>query len=158
MWLTIKNVAFAVVVPGFVAGWLPVYIGGGFGGVPTFGVPQLLASVLLAAGFSFIVAAVGYFGVVGRGTPAPFDPPVRLVVRGPHRYVRNPMYVGAVVANLGWALWFESLPITIYAASWWLMAHLFVVFYEEPTLQRLFGAEYEAYRAAVHRWLPRLPR
>jgi protein-S-isoprenylcysteine O-methyltransferase Ste14 len=105
-----------------------------------------------------MVAAIGYFGVVGRGTPAPFDPPKRLVVRGPHRWVRNPMYVGAIMANLGWALWFESLPVAIYAVAWWLVAHLFVVFYEEPTLQRLFGAEYDAYRAAVPRWLPRVPR
>lgn len=158
MWLTIKNIVFAVLVPGFVAGWLPVYIGGGFGSVHAFGMPQLFGSVLLAAGLSIIVAAVGYFGVVGRGTPAPFDPPSRLVVRGPHRYVRNPMYVGAFIANLGWALWFQSLPVAIYAASWWLMAHVFVVVYEEPALQQLFGSEYDAYRAAVHRWLPRMPR
>ena len=158
MWLLFKNVFFAIVVPGFVAGWLPVYIAGGFDTVPSFGVPQLLASFLLAGGLSLMVAAIGYFGVVGRGTPAPFDPPKRLVVRGPHRWMRNPMYVGAIMANLGWALWFESLPVAIYAVAWWSLAHLFVVFYEEPTLQRLFGAEYDAYRAAVHRWLPRVPR
>lgn len=158
MWLAIKNIFFAIVVPGFVAGWLPVYIGGGFGTVQSFGVPQLLASVLLAGGLSLMVAAIGYFGVVGRGTPAPFDPPTRLVVRGPHRWMRNPMYVGAFMANVGWALWFESLPVAIYAFSWLLLAHLFVVFYEEPTLQRLFGPEYDAYRARVRRWLPGVPR
>ena len=158
MWLLLKNVFFAIVVPGFVAGWLPVYIAGGFDSVRRFGVSQLLASVLLAGGLSLMVAATAYFGVVGRGTPAPFDPPKRLVVRGPHRWMRNPMYVGAIMANLGWALWFESLPVAIYAVAWWSLAHLFVVFYEEPTLQRLFGVEYDAYRAAVHRWLPRVPR
>lgn len=158
MWLLIKNVVFAILVPGFVVGWLPVSIAGGFDTVRSFGVPQLVGSMLLAGGLSLMVAATWYFGAVGRGTPAPFDPPKHLVVRGPHRWVRNPMYVGAVIGNLGWALWFQSLPVAIYAVSWWSLVHLLVVFYEEPTLQRLFGAEYEAYRAQVHRWLPRVPR
>jgi protein-S-isoprenylcysteine O-methyltransferase Ste14 len=80
------------------------------------------------------------------------------VISGLHRYVRNPMYIGSVCASLGWALWFESVPVLVYALVMGVLYHLFVVFYEEPTLQRLFGAEYEAYRAVVHRWLPRLPR
>lgn len=154
MWLAIKNLAFAVLVPGVIAGWLPVYLAGGFASQRSFGAAQLVASLLLAAGLSTIVAAIGYFGAVGRGTPAPFDPPVRLVVRGPHRYVRNPMYLGAVVAAFGWALWFESLPVAVYAGSLWLGFHLFVLLYEEPTLRRVFGADYERYRATVRRWLP----
>lgn len=154
MWLFVKNLLFTLAVPGILAGWLPVYLAGGFGQVRAFGVPQLIASLLLAAGFSVMLAATAYFGAVGRGTAAPFDPPVRLVARGPHRYVRNPMYLGLVVAVLGWALWFESAPLVLYAGGGWLFFHLMVVFYEEPTLQRLFGAEYEAYRAAVRRWLP----
>jgi protein-S-isoprenylcysteine O-methyltransferase Ste14 len=157
MWVAVKNVVFAILVPGIVAGWLPVYIAGGFDRVTSFGVPQLLASFLLAGGWSIIVAAIAFFAAVGRGTPAPFDPPVRLVVRGPHRYVRNPMYVGAVLATFGWALWFESRAVTIYGVAVWAGFHLFVLFYEEPTLQRRFGAEYAAYRAAVRRWLPGRP-
>lgn len=157
VWLAIKNVAFAVLVPGIVAGWLPVSIAGGFDRVSRFGVPQLLASFLLAGGLSAIVAAIGFFGAVGGGTPAPFDPPVRLVVRGPHRYVRNPMYLGAVLAAWGWALWFESRAVALYAGALWAGFHLFVLFYEEPTLRRRFGAEYEAYRVAVRRWLPGRP-
>ena len=158
MWLALKNIVFAIVVPGLAAGWLPVYIAGGFRTVRSFGWPQLVASVVLAAALSVMVAAIWYFGIVGRGTPAPFDPPKRLVIRGPHRYVRNPMYVAAIGAGLGWSLWFESVPVAVYTVAFWLATHLFVVFYEEPTLQRLFGAEYDAYRAAVHRWLPRVPR
>ena len=154
MWLAIKNLVFAVLVPGVVAGWVPVTIAGGFGTVRAFGAPQLVASAILAASLSLMVAAIAFFGAVGRGTPAPFDPPRRLVVRGPHRYVRNPMYLAAVTGTIGWALWFESLPVAAYAAALWLGFHLFVLVYEEPTLRRLFGAEYEAYRGAVRRWLP----
>lgn len=157
LWLTVKNLVFAVVVPGFVAGVFPVLIAGGFDRVRAFGLPQLLSSFLLAAGLTLLLASMAYFGFVGRGTPAPFDPPVRLVVRGPHRYVRNPMYLGAVIANLGWALWFESPAVAVYAVAVWAAHHLFVVFYEEPTLRRTFGAPYDAYRAAVRRWLPGRP-
>lgn len=157
MWIAIKNVLFTALVPGILAGWLPVYLAGGFGQVRAFGVPQLIASVLLTAGFSAMLAATVFFGAVGRGTAAPFDPPVRLVARGPHRYVRNPMYLGLVVAVLGWALWFESWSLVLYAGAGWLCFHLMVLFYEEPTLQQLFGAEYDAYRARVRRWLPGRP-
>jgi len=68
------------------------------------------------------------------------------------------MYLGSVIASLGWALWFESVPVAIYAGVCWLLYHLFVLLYEEPTLQRLFGAEYDAYRNRVRRWLPKIPR
>ena len=158
MWLAMKNVVFAVLVPGFVSGWMPVYLGGGFGSVQAFEAPQLIASILLVAAVFLILTPIVYFGAIGRGTPAPFDPPVRLVIRGPHRYVRNPMYVGSVLASLAWALLFESVPVLVYAIALWVLYHLMVVLYEEPTLQRLFGADYDAYRAAVHRWLPRVPR
>jgi protein-S-isoprenylcysteine O-methyltransferase Ste14 len=158
LWLALKNVVFAIVVPGFVAGWAPVAIAGGFERVRAFGLPQLAGSAVLAAGLTLLLTAIAYFGAVGHGTPAPFDPPVRLVVRGPHRYVRNPMYLGAVVAVLGWALWFESAAVALYAAAVWLGFHVFVLAYEEPTLRRLFGADYDAYRAAVRRWIPGRPR
>lgn len=158
MWLALKNIVFAILVPGFAAGWLPVYMAGGFRTVRAFELPQLIGSMVLAAGLTLIVSAIGYFGVVGRGTPAPFDPPRRLVIRGPNRYVRNPMYLGVVLASLGWALWFESVAVAIYAFVFWLVTHLFVLLYEEPTLQRLFGAEYAAYRSRVRRWLPKVPR
>lgn len=157
VWLAAKTLVFGTLVAGFVAGWLPVSIAGGFDTVRAVGVPQLAGSAVLAAGWTLIVASIVYFGVVGRGTPAPFDPPVRLVVRGPHRYVRNPMYIGSTLASLGWALWFESAAVLGYAAVMWVLYHLLVVLYEEPTLRRLFGAEYETYRAAVRRWLPGRP-
>ncbi len=96
------------------------------------------------------------FVVVGQGTPAPFDPPQRLVWQGPYRIVRNPMYLGAGLAVAGAALFYQSLPLLDYAGMFLLATHVFVIVYEEPTLRQTFGAEYESYCKQVHRWWPRL--
>lgn len=109
------------------------------------------------AGGALALWCIVTFALVGRGTPAPFDPPRRLVIRGPYRYVRNPMYVGAALALCGAALFYRSVPLFGYAALFLLATHLFVVGYEEPTLGRQFGAEYDEYRTRVRRWLPRGP-
>jgi len=95
------------------------------------------------------------FATIGQGTPAPFDPPQRLVIRGPYRFVRNPMYIGAGLALAGAALFYRSLPILGYTVFFFLVVHLFVVGYEEPTLRRTFGQEYAAYCERVGRWWPR---
>ena len=96
------------------------------------------------------------FALRGRGTPAPFDPPRRLVTGALYRRVRNPMYLGFGLVILAEALLLGSLPMLGVLLGFWGLAHLFVVLYEERTLRRRFGADYEAYRAAVPRWLPRL--
>jgi protein-S-isoprenylcysteine O-methyltransferase Ste14 len=111
--------------------------------------------VVGAAGGALALWCIWTFASVGRGTPAPFDPPRKLVVRGPYGYVRNPMYIGAALALSGAALFYRSIPLFGYAILFLLATHLFVVCYEEPTLARLFGADYEAYRARVRRWLAR---
>ena len=98
------------------------------------------------------------FAVIGRGTPAPFDPPRRLVVRGPYRYVRNPMYLGAGLALAGAALFYQSGALLGYASGFLVLMHLFVLLYEEPTLGRTFGQDYETYRQQVRRWWPGLGR
>ena len=97
------------------------------------------------------------FTFTGRGTPAPIDPPKQLVVKGLYRYVRNPMYVSVALILLGEALLFQSAVLFLYAGFLLGCAHLFVVYYEEPTLRRLFGASYESYCESVSRWFPRLP-
>jgi len=94
------------------------------------------------------------FTFTGKGTPAPFDPPKEMVVRGLYRYVRNPMYVAASLALLGEAILFESALILIYALGVFSFFHLWVCFYEEPTLRRKFGASYERYCMRVSRWIP----
>jgi protein-S-isoprenylcysteine O-methyltransferase Ste14 len=109
------------------------------------------------AGGALALWCIVTFALVGRGTPAPFDPPRKLVAQGPYRYVRNPMYLGALFALCGAALFYRSIPLFGYAALFLLATHLFVVVYEEPTLACLFGSEYEKYRPRVGRWLPRGP-
>jgi protein-S-isoprenylcysteine O-methyltransferase Ste14 len=121
------------------------------------GVAQAAGLLVTAAGAALAVTCVLTFALVGHGTPAPFDPPRRLVVRGPYAWVRNPMYLGAGLVLGGAALYYQSIAL----ASFWLAfvatTVLFVHLYEEPALRRQFGAEYEAYCAAVHRWWPRRP-
>ena len=120
-------------------------------------VVQFLGAVITLAGVGLALWCALTFAVVGRGTPLPFDPPRRLVIAGPYRWVRNPMALGVGSALLGVAVFYESPGWLVFAGLFMLGIHAFVVLYEEPTLQRLFGAEYEAYRARVHRWLPHRP-
>lgn len=118
--------------------------------------PQLLGLILMSAGVAALFWCIRDFAVSGRGTLAPVDPPRKLVRVGLYRYVRNPMYVAVLTALFGEVLFFESGTLAIYAGFVWLMFHSFVLLYEEPRLRELFGADYEAYRALVPRWIPRL--
>lgn len=88
-------------------------------------------------------------------TPAPFDPPRRLVTVGPYRFVRNPMYIGAALALAGAALFYESWALLWYCAAFAFVMYLFVVVYEEPALRATFGDAYVQYRERVQRWWPR---
>jgi len=115
---------------------------------------RAVGAVLIAAGIPGIVDSFARFAREGRGTPAPIAPTRHLVVSGLYRYVRNPIYVGVVAVIAGQAILFADRRVLLYAALVWLAFHLFVVAYEEPTLSRTFGAEYEAFRAHVPRWIP----
>jgi protein-S-isoprenylcysteine O-methyltransferase Ste14 len=118
------------------------------------GVLQIMGGVLAAGGAALAVSCILTFVFIGRGTPAPFDPPRRLVVSGPYRLVRNPMYLGAAAALLGAAAYYESLPLVGYDVGFLLVMHLFVLAYEEPMLRRTFDTEYESYCRQVGRWWP----
>jgi protein-S-isoprenylcysteine O-methyltransferase Ste14 len=117
------------------------------------GAVEYAGIVVSAAGWALVLWCILTFALIGRGTPAPFDPPRKLVILGPYRYVRNPMYLGAALTLCGAALLYRSLALLAYIGAFLLAAHIFVVAYEEPTLTRLFGADYEAYRTRVSRWL-----
>ncbi len=116
-----------------------------------------LGIACMALGAAFALTCVGTFVVRGKGTPAPFDAPRKLVAAGPYRWVRNPMYVGAGLVIIGFALYEHSVSILLLGAGMWIAAHLFVCFYEEPTLRKKFNGSYEDYCRAVHRWIPRKP-
>lgn len=108
------------------------------------------------AGTVILLRSCWDFTVRGNGTPAPIDPPRILVAEGVYRFIRNPMYLGALLILLGHVLWFQSLRLLMYAAALTAGFHLFVVFYEEPLLRRKHGASYEDYCQKGPRWVPRV--
>ena len=124
--------------------------------LPYWASVRVLGGLLLLAGLVALVQAFVRFVVEGFGTPAPVAAPERLVVGGAYRYVRNPMYVAVLAAIVGQALLLGRLILLLYAAAAWLVVAAFVRLYEEPTLARRFGADYEAYRRSVPAWWPRL--
>lgn len=117
-----------------------------------------LAAVPSVLGFAVALRCVWDFGWTGRGTPAPIVPPQRLVAVGFYRYVRNPMYVGFAAGWIGlWVVFGHANLVAIISIAVVAIAvHLFVVFYEEPTLRKKFGAEYIDYCRNVRRWWPRM--
>ena len=156
-WAILGSAAF-LAVPGVVAGLVPWWISGWRLRPASLPAETLrwLGAALIALGAAALVESFARFALRGRGTPAPAFPTERLVASGLYRHVRNPMYVAVVAVILGQALVFGSVALLEYGAVVWLMFHLFVALYEEPTLRRSFGADYEAFRAAVPRWIPRL--
>jgi protein-S-isoprenylcysteine O-methyltransferase Ste14 len=123
---------------------------------PDFGALQVGGMLVGVIGSVIAMWCIATFAFIGHGTPAPFDPPRRLVVAGPYRWVRNPMYIGAGLALAGAALFYESWAMLGYCIGFLFVMHLFVVMYEEPTLRTTF-AEYAEYAARVRRWLPTRP-
>ena len=113
---------------------------------------------LMLIGGMLAVLCVGTFIVRGRGTPAPFDAPRQFVAVGPYTYVRNPMYIGAWIVLSGFGLYLHSLSILLMASAVLLLAHCFVVLYEEPALREKFGAPYASYCNTVSRWIPMVGR
>jgi protein-S-isoprenylcysteine O-methyltransferase Ste14 len=156
MFVLARAVTYASLFIGFLLVFLPARIlsSTGVARPPESGIWQSAGAILGAAGAALALWCILTFAFVGRGTPAPFDPPRRLVVAGPYRFVRNPMYVGAALALAGAALFYRSMPLLAYAAGFLLVMHLFVVVYEEPTLRRMFDPDYAAYCRRVGRWWP----
>jgi len=158
MFAIVRTITYATVFVGVLLVYLPARIlaWSGITRPAVLAWPQIAGIAIATAGALVALSCLWAFAWIGKGTPAPFDPPRRLVVRGPYRFLRNPMYVGAGLAIGGAALFFESIQLLAFVALFLLATHLFVVFYEEPTLRRTFGAEYEAYCRRVHRWWPRV--
>ncbi len=154
----VGSAVFFLLAPGVVAGLIPWLLTRWQARepLPYWAPVRVLGGILSVAGLIALVQAFVRFVVEGLGTPAPVAAPERLVVGGVYRYVRNPMYVAVLVAIIGQALLLGQLGLLLYAGAAWLVVAAFVRWYEEPTLTRRFGADYEAYRRAVPAWWPRL--
>jgi len=149
-----KTLIFTVFVPGTVAGYIPWRLWQG--DPPVTGAEKWAAITVIAFGIAiYLYTAFWSFAVIGGGTPAPIAPTKILVVRGLHHLVRNPMYIGVALVIGGQAWLFHSSHTAIYMVCMLLTAHLFVIFYEEPTLHKQYGEEYDRYRASVPRWIPK---
>ena len=154
----VGSAVFLVIAPGFIAGLVPWWISRwrietSFFGIPLF---PIAGGILTTIGIIGLLDSFVRFAVQGLGTPAPVFPTRHLVVTGLYRYVRNPMYLAVVSTILGQSLILGNTTLLGYAALVWVLFHVFVLAYEEPTLAASFGDEYKRFCAEVPRWIPRL--
>jgi protein-S-isoprenylcysteine O-methyltransferase Ste14 len=155
MFVLFRTLTYATLFIGFLLVYLPSRVLLWSGIVrPAIHAPQIAGIAVATAGALLALCCIATFVAIGKGTPAPFDPPRRLVVRGPYRFVRNPMYLGGALTLAGAALFYQSMFLLVYGCIFGLAFIVFVLLYEEPTLRRTFGADYEAYCLHVGRWLP----
>jgi protein-S-isoprenylcysteine O-methyltransferase Ste14 len=152
MSLALRNLLFTIVVPGAGGVYVPWLIVRGESPAAWYAVP------VIALGAALYAWCVWAFASVGRGTPGLWDAPRLVVAAGPYRWVRNPIYIAAVLIVSGEAWLFLSPGLLLYAAGLAVACHLIVVGYEEPRLRARFGEPYETYRRSVFRWLPHRPR
>ena len=150
----LKTLLFTIVVPGTVGGYVPYLLLGPRAHAELGGV-GVLGALAIAIGTAGYLSCAWNFAYRGLGTPAPLDPPKTLIVQGLNRYIRNPMYVSVLLVILGQAALFRAPLLVLYGAFMWTCAHLFVVFYEEATLRKTFGPQYDEYRKRVPRWMPK---
>jgi protein-S-isoprenylcysteine O-methyltransferase Ste14 len=153
----VRTAVFAALLPASIVIFIPRWVlawSGGPGESPW----QPVGLAPIAVGAAFLLWCWAGFVTEGRGTPAPYDPPRRLVSGALYAWVRNPMYVAITVILVGEAMFFWSAALLLLALATSLVFHLFVVLYEEPGLRTRFGAPYEEYTRRVRRWIPRPPR
>ena len=115
-----------------------------------------LAIFVVGIAFVLIIRTVSIFFKIGKGTPAPWDPPKKIVVLGPYRYMRNPMITGALLVLLAEFLFFQSWPIVAWTLLFFVGNMIYFPLVEEKGLQRRFGEDYTVYCKNVPRWIPRL--
>jgi protein-S-isoprenylcysteine O-methyltransferase Ste14 len=151
------TVVFLVLAPGVVAGLVPWWITRWDARdlSPYWWPVRIVGAALIVAGVVVLIHAFARFVWEGIGTPAPVAPTERLVVGGLYRYVRNPMYLAVAAVIVGQALLLGRPVLLLYAAAFGVVVFAFVHWYEEPTLSRRFGEQYEEYRRAVPGWWPR---
>jgi protein-S-isoprenylcysteine O-methyltransferase Ste14 len=160
--LLLRHLLAVAMLPAMVAGLIPYWLARRNGislhvgdALPAIAL-QALGLVLLGIGVVLFVASLRRFAVDGRGTLAPWDPPRHLVVRGPYRYVRNPMITGVAFVLAGEALLLQSRPHAEWALLFLAINAIYIPLVEEPLLAQRHGEAYRRYCAHVPRLLPRL--
>ena len=155
LWL--KTAIFTCIMPGTATVLIPFFVLQATDNLLPcgWGVFRVAGVILSSLGVAIYLSCARNFVVHGHGTPAPIDAPKRLVVQGLYRYTRNPMYVGMLSIVAGEALYFGSFWLVLYGLFFFAMFHAFVVLYEEPTLERLFGESYRSMREEIPRWVRR---
>lgn len=153
----IGSALFLVVAPGIVTGLVPWIITGWQQGAHRPAALVLIGAIVTAVGCLVLLTAFGRFALEGRGTPAPQAPTQTLVISGPYRHVRNPMYLALQAIIVGQTLLLDRPILLVYAAGVAAATFAFVKVYEEPALARRYGEQYEQYRRSVPGWLLRWP-
>lgn len=157
--LLLRNLIYTLLLPGLMVGWLPLRVFESGAIWPEHWIwPQLTGLACVVAGGALYFASLWYLIQRGRGTAAPFDPPRKLVQRGPYRWTRNPCYLALLLVVGGEVLFLESWHIAVYFVCLASALQLLVVLHEEPAMGLRYGAMYEDYLRAAPRWFPRRPK
>jgi protein-S-isoprenylcysteine O-methyltransferase Ste14 len=162
MTMFLRHLLAIAVLPFTVAGLVPLWIAQRYGVALTVGGSvgpiffQVVGLALLSVGLILFVASVWRFATEGEGTLAPWDPPRTFVVRGPYRFVRNPMISGIMLFLFGETCALLSPPHGVWAVCFAVLNFIYIPFVEEPQLERRFGDSYREYRQHVGRFIPRL--
>jgi len=152
----LRTLFYAIFVLGVLLGYLPwqllrldTVIGEYLDMILTYS-----GALLFIIGASLLFSGAYYLILRGDGTPLPFDPTKRMVVAGPYAYIQHPMALGLLFMVFAEAMWLHSPSLGVYALLLTILVNLYLIYIEEPMLEKRFGEDYRAYRAAVPRWLP----
>jgi protein-S-isoprenylcysteine O-methyltransferase Ste14 len=152
----IKTVVYMEVMHGFLTFYFPLQLAVRDTAFFHSGILRYPAVLFWVLGTAIIVQCSVDLIRRGGGTPAHFDPPKQLVLSGIYRHVRNPIYLGAVIVQIGYILWFGSVAAILYTLLYILAFHILIIFIEEPILKNSFGSAYEEYQKRVPRWVPKI--
>jgi len=156
MSLFIRNLFFTILQPGMVAGLIPFWLIGeklNTTYIQPFTFYQCLGMLIFTVGVVLTLICILHFAVHGRGTLSPAEPTKKMVIAGPYRFSRNPMYMGVMMMLIGESIFFLSLVLSAYSLFIFLAFHLFITYFEEPRLRKDFGDDYAEYLKKVRRWL-----
>ncbi len=118
----------------------------------------LIGLIIIGMGLTAMILTISLFIREGKGTLAPWNPPIKLLTGGIYSHVRNPMIMGVLTVLLGESIAMLSVKIGLWALSFFIINHIYFIMYEEPKLERRFGEKYAEYKKNVPRWIPRIKK